>query len=171
MRSEGTPHSSGAGGWSDEIRRSFRTRGLIAWHTQSVALGWYALPRWGKRTVALIPPPPSGMGIQGCTLRWYAVFLWDISSPQRGGCIPARGATPGTDGTKPMRSERTPHREGNVVMRWPPGMGKAAASGRVCGAGVRRAFASRRRSGRRAMKGTRRCGAVRRASAKLTPGR
>jgi hypothetical protein len=24
----------------------------VAWHTQSVALGWYALPRWGKRMQA-----------------------------------------------------------------------------------------------------------------------
>ena len=47
------------------------------------------------------------------------------------------------------------------IMNSPPEMEKAVASGRVCDAGGRRAFASRRRSGRRAKRGTRRCGVVR----------
>ena len=112
------------------MRRSFRTRGLGAWQTQSVALGRYALPLWGKRMSVLMPPPPPGIGIQGFTLRWYAVSLWDISSPQRRDCIPAQNVTPGTDGAKPSHSEGMPHREGNAVMNeWSPRMGKATASG------------------------------------------
>jgi len=48
--------------------------------------------------LALMAPPPPGMGNQGVALRWYAVSRWDMASPQRGGCISARGATPGTLG-------------------------------------------------------------------------
>jgi hypothetical protein len=49
---------------------------------------------------------------QGVALGWYAGSFWDKPSPQRGDCIPAQGATPGTDAMKPMRSEGTPHRSG-----------------------------------------------------------
>ena len=53
--------------------------------------------------------------IQGITLCWYARPPGGISSPQGGACIPARGATPETDGTKTTRSEGTPYRGWSVA--------------------------------------------------------
>ena len=75
-----------------------------------------------REGTAIMSPP--GMGNQGVALRWYAVSRWDMASPQRGDRISAWGATPGKHGTKPMRSEGTPHREGTAIMSCPPEMGK-----------------------------------------------
>ena len=115
--------------------------------------------------------PPFGdmrraFNMRGDTRRYpntqNAISRWDNHSTPTGRGIPDRGATPITNDAKSKRSERTPHRGKHrfIISCPPPVMGKAAASAHACGAGGRRAFAFRRRSGRRGSIGTRRCGIV-----------
>ena len=44
----GTGDRYGTGGQCDDPRRSVRMRMYSSHDTQGVALGWYALPRWGR---------------------------------------------------------------------------------------------------------------------------